>query len=158
MDLIVEMAAAAKRRPPGSLPELPLDNEGERKVTAVLRLLERPHWQRAWVRQETGVPSTGLLVLCGSKVSDWHVLNWGIWALWAHGYSRTYDGSHLSDHNLRVLEWTRCSYQTYSSDPLRAQEPGLGHVATNLYDMLRMCRSSLASDPRDYVYSIISLI
>ena len=122
-------------------------------IWASLRaLFLRPWWTRYWVIQEV-VKGTKVLLICGEWFCSWDIFSSAMQA--AHEYrlpmSFTTDIEHLEagHHGLRQLT----HMTTLRSSMWRNPES----PTWKLIDLLRRCRSSQASDERDYIFAMVGL-
>lgn len=127
----------------------------EQKVShwkALLKLMRRPWWSRAWIIQEYAV-APRVIFLCGMARLGGDVFNQAMehWIDYRYNAKVPYRWQHLVRHvaltPINHLLSTRHQYQSSSPDAKPAP-----------MDILYRSRGSLASDPRDKVYSLFRLI
>ncbi|KAL8825859.1 MAG: hypothetical protein Q9170_007629 [Blastenia crenularia] len=106
---------------------------------SIVRLLERPWFQRLWIWQEARLAKYAVVV-CGSRSMPWDRLRAACFRL---DHCIDHDG--LPDGPLRDIIGGLCFYvSTYNSH-------------TPLVDNLRLTRHSKCSDPRDKVYALLNI-
>lgn len=128
------------------------DDQKSSHWKALLKLMQRPWWSRAWIIQEYAV-APRVIFLCGLARLDGDVFNQAMehWIDYRYNAKVPYRWQHLVRHILLTpinhLLSTRHQYQ--SSSPQAKPAP---------IDILYRSRGSRASDPRDKVYSLFRLI
>ncbi|KAI0544505.1 HET-domain-containing protein [Xylaria curta] len=120
--------------------QVELPEEAEIACEAVIRLLSRPYWTRCWVIQEI-CRARFPVILCGSRSVTWSTM------------LRRLDGlgtsvpAQYAQHLISPLRYMRDREQ----NKLRAG------TEISLIPLLVLSRRSLASDPRDKLYALLSL-
>jgi hypothetical protein len=119
---------------------------------SVVKLLQRPWFERAWVFQEL-VSGTNAIVQCGKKTMSWRPCYTMIRAM-----ATSEDigallmgkvGNALTDANL--LFWSRGSRLLWEQDPTKAK------YSRKLLFLISQQRERLCQDPRDKIYSVLGL-
>lgn len=118
---------------------LPLSGE---QATAILGLMQRPWFERIWIRQEVFQANEKSLVVCGTKAVAWATLRRGL-------YCCVYHRCPLALSSEQDDEWlARHSIVNYVIYP-------------NRYSLLWLRSEtfgSLCSDPRDRIYALLGLL
>jgi hypothetical protein len=104
-------------------------------------LLNRPWFQRMWVVQEL-VVAKAVLMLCGSESLDWDRFSRALAVL-----------IHLRTHQDSKLEWGPALKRVVKMDSHRRMKISQRSINGLVHDY----RDSLASDPRDKLYSLFGL-
>ncbi|KAK3382096.1 heterokaryon incompatibility protein-domain-containing protein [Lasiosphaeria ovina] len=132
-----------------------------------IAFVERNYFRRAWIIQEV-VKARQLVFLCGAHVFSWHVFSAAYSFLhdtrWLEiltpSYLLTYLApSEIPERYRRFLDPDRHTVED-SAMVVRYARQYLAEAGRSiaLIECLRLFRSSLCSDPRDKVFSILSII
>jgi len=142
-----------KARPHTPISELELfnlikDTAFDNHWVALRALLYRPYWRRLWVCQEL-LYAKEAVVLCGSKHMDWQMFSLVVLLL------STLPLTMASETVLTILGvLPKVPAMPLMRVDIRRAE---GEVLA-LYEGLIFGRERLATEPRDYVYAILSII
>jgi hypothetical protein len=131
--------------------ELPADDDPAWKVLSALFL--RPWWTRVWIIQEL-IKTEDAVLICGDSYLNWEPFAAAVKWAYQNQLVTGFDGDEIDKNapchdglraftNLVVLRasmWENRSVPTWS-----------------LVDLLERCRSSRATDERDYIYSLLGL-
>ena len=109
--------------------------------TSVLKLLQRPFWERVWIVQEIS-RATKVQVLCGCSVASWDDI--------VYTLDRPRIFKQLPP---AVQELLSALYQFRS----REQQSHIGVARMLLSEALVLSRRSLATNPRDKIYALLAL-
>jgi hypothetical protein len=138
---------------------------------SILDIMQRPFWRRVWIKQELAMGKLDTPLLCGQKAIAWGELYEAV-------YLATYQSVGYIEHLLfqHTAKSTASSRSPLTTDPLRRiplyqlntlrekltqlseieqRETMLAHRMPSILDF---SRSSEATDPRDKVYAIASLL
>lgn len=119
--------------------DLPLTG---RQCTAILALMQRPWFERIWIRQEVFKADDKSRVICGRKALAWPRFQQGLWCCTCHLTPRALNREQRSQWNAR---------RDVVVDALRR----------NPYSVFRLRESTvgaLCSDPRDRIYALLGLL
>ncbi|KAK1753706.1 hypothetical protein QBC47DRAFT_386973 [Echria macrotheca] len=145
MELICDVGSAAD-----DAQLFPLNESELFRAAAVEKIVRRPYWRRAWIRQEVTVPSSEPLIICGNREILWNLFDTGLYRLYKHrATERLYRVAPI----VLDLRTTRNSFHSRIR-----REDTVSKERTNLHSLLGACRMTLATDPRDQVYGLLGLI
>ncbi|KFA72154.1 hypothetical protein S40288_07067 [Stachybotrys chartarum IBT 40288] len=109
---------------------------------AIRALVNRPWFERVWIRQEITLGSSRSIVMCGNKVILWQDFRNAIWCLSTKGDDQVDDPD----------DQTCLAYKLpFISNLCRAQ-------LRNIRSVLADVRSAKCKDPRDRVYGLLNLL
>lgn len=118
---------------------------GEEALHALLSLLQRPWWFRAWVAQEM-IAARNLEIWCGTDVVEYdHLYHFVSWAFLQE------------DVRIALTAANGGLFQGYMLGKDREIYLGIGHMPRQLVATLHLHRRRVAGDPRDKVYSVLGL-
>jgi hypothetical protein len=120
-------------------PSQPLDY-GERELLAILKLFERPWFNRLWIRQEIYLGQTKAVVQAGNTKIPWSILSTAAMGIWKKGRNRNSVTHVALDKRLGSLSDLLASATTYIA---------------RLRTMYGTC---LCTDPRDRIYAVINML
>ena len=105
---------------------------------AIFHILDRPWFERLWVRQEITLASSQAVVICGHDVISWNNFRKAVYVMRVNGSPRL--GLQLPE---RIgVAFDLCDYEDKES----------------LLLVLRHTRNCKCSDPRDRVFALLSLV
>ncbi|KAH8686126.1 heterokaryon incompatibility protein-domain-containing protein [Tricladium varicosporioides] len=125
-------------------------------LAAIASLYERDYWQRLWVVQEVS-NAKSIKVYCGSTIFPWEV--------YSHATQTFNQVKRFLDYYIPCW-WKNGKRRAASLNPfsytqiLAYQGPGsLPNLSGRSFlDVLRACRSKLASDPKDKVFGVLGVL
>jgi hypothetical protein len=124
----------------------------DEEIAGLDDILSRPIWLRSWLIQEI-VVAKRVVVRCGPICMDWDDIRGLDW-LKLYILSRPRDLPYESDYEFHDL-LKKCSAVAALQD-LRSRHANQGR--STLLELLHLSRYHMSTDPRDRIYSILSLL
>ena len=167
-DLAMELAtqiAAMRPRGPGDPEVVYPEHTMDQKVLhwkALTALLQRPWWDRVWIRQEATIPKFAI-VQCGGKSCQFNAITNAAQILDQMndrlGYRPIQDevsairSSASGSSGLKIS----CYARAHQLSVLRAMGGGVSTKFLDLAELLFHTRSCKATDPRDKAFAVLSM-
>lgn len=117
-------------------------------IEPIRKLFQRPWWQRIWVIQEVAHASK-VEVLCGYRSMDWAILCQGISILSAFSMSSSNSPGLVPDQRLHSIFTNFIPIHSIC---------GTREGSQNLLDLLEGTADYKATDPRDKIFALLSLL
>ena len=146
---------------PSILPQQWIDKHTE-SIEDLVRLLSRPWWRRVWVLQEA-IMAKKLTLHCGSRSVDWPVFQGILYTQIRQGKrSRMHHLGSLSDGRRRgwaQMRLLRLANGTFAFFFLQSSLVAAQKLqSVSLADLLTLTWDFDATDPRDKLFALISLL
>ncbi|KAI0190825.1 heterokaryon incompatibility protein-domain-containing protein [Astrocystis sublimbata] len=140
-----------------SISEIIADKNWRPHFTAVVHLFERDFWSRLWIVQEI-LNARSVFVYCGSSEVPWQILQRVSAVFKSHEADIRYHfprGTMKGSRQGLSFAHTLCSQGPASLDILKPQEK---EGSESLLEVLRICRTKLAAEPRDKVFGVLGIL
>ena len=148
MELVRHFEEAMKTQATERYIDLLTSEEFEPHWKALNLLFQRPYWQRVWIIQEIVLPYLEGILCCGSARASWTYF--ALLLPKSRGFSNRYSSAAQSTLAMCTVYQLQLAEMCHK---MRFQEGKMSSLGG-----LLVSRNRRATDPRDFVYGILSLV